>query len=69
MRSSLLCLPPKRIRCLLTATALILRDQEIKEDMIEALKKLRSKLTIGIVGGSDLSKQYEQLGKTGAIEQ
>ena len=33
--------------------------------MIEELKKLRSKIKIGIVGGSDMSKQYEQLGKTG----
>lgn len=37
---------------------------EIKADMIEELKKLRSKIKIGIVGGSDMSKQYEQLGKT-----
>jgi hypothetical protein len=33
--------------------------------MIEELKKLRSKIKIGIVGGSDMAKQYEQLGKTG----
>ena len=39
--------------------------QEIKADMIEELKKLRSKIKIGIVGGSDMAKQYEQLGKTG----
>ena len=36
--------------------------------MIEELKKLRSKIKIGIVGGSDMSKQYEQLGKTGKLE-
>ena len=34
--------------------------------MIDTLKKLRSKVKIGIVGGSDMSKQIEQLGKTGA---
>eukprot|EP01122_Echinamoeba_exundans_P006663 TRINITY_DN1921_c0_g1_i4.p1 TRINITY_DN1921_c0_g1~~TRINITY_DN1921_c0_g1_i4.p1 ORF type:complete len:222 (-),score=60.58 TRINITY_DN1921_c0_g1_i4:66-731(-) len=30
--------------------------------MMETLKKLRTKITIGVVGGSDLEKQKEQLG-------
>merc|ERR1711865_521895 len=32
--------------------------------MVAKLKQLREKITIGIVGGSDLVKQYEQLGET-----
>mmetsp|Transcript_19489 Transcript_19489/g.48557 ORF Transcript_19489/g.48557 Transcript_19489/m.48557 type:complete len:267 (-) Transcript_19489:251-1051(-) len=35
---------------------------EVKEDMMETLKALRKKITVGIVGGSDLPKQEEQLG-------
>jgi len=35
---------------------------EVKEDMMEMLKKLREKIMVGIVGGSDLPKQEEQLG-------
>jgi|Transcript_4231 phosphomannomutase len=35
---------------------------EVKEDMMEVLKTLRKKITVGIVGGSDLPKQEEQLG-------
>lgn len=34
-----------------------------KPEMIEFLSKLRSKVFIGMVGGSDLSKQREQLGE------
>lgn len=30
------------------------------------LKGLRSKITLGVVGGSDFPKQKEQLGETGA---
>ena len=36
---------------------------EVKEDMMEVLKTLRKKITVGIVGGSDLPKQEEQLGE------
>ena len=36
---------------------------EVKEDMMDVLKTLRKKITVGIVGGSDLPKQEEQLGK------
>lgn len=36
---------------------------EVKADMMDTLKSLRRKITVGIVGGSDLSKQEEQLGK------
>lgn len=34
----------------------------ISEEMKQTLEKLRSKVVIGFVGGSDLSKQVEQLG-------
>lgn len=37
---------------------------EISDEMRTTLKKLRSKVVIGFVGGSDLSKQVEQLGAT-----
>ncbi|KAL3905964.1 MAG: hypothetical protein SGARI_004213 [Bacillariaceae sp.] len=36
---------------------------EVKDDMMNVLKKLRKKITVGIVGGSDLPKQEEQLGQ------
>lgn len=36
---------------------------EVKADMMDTLKSLRRKITVGIVGGSDLPKQEEQLGK------
>jgi len=32
------------------------------EEMLSFLKELRGKIMIGMVGGSDLSKQKEQLG-------
>ena len=35
---------------------------EITEPMMEFLKELSRKITVGIVGGSDLPKQEEQLG-------
>ncbi|CAH2350593.1 phosphomannomutase [[Candida] railenensis] len=35
---------------------------EISDEMRQTLKKLREKVVIGFVGGSDLSKQVEQLG-------
>jgi hypothetical protein len=34
--------------------------------MIDELQRLRKEVTIGLVGGSDLNKQLEQLGPTGA---
>ena len=37
----------------------------IEPSMKEALSKLREKVVIGFVGGSDFSKQLEQLGATG----
>ena len=36
---------------------------EVKQDMMDTLKALREKITVGIVGGSDLPKQEEQLGE------
>ncbi|EGV61239.1 Phosphomannomutase 1 [Yamadazyma tenuis] len=37
---------------------------EVSDEMKQTLKKLREKVVIGFVGGSDLSKQVEQLGAT-----
>lgn len=34
--------------------------------MVEFMAKLRERITVGVVGGSDLPKQKEQLGETGA---
>lgn len=34
-------------------------------EMLTRLKKLRESITIGVVGGSDLVKQREQLGEDG----
>ncbi len=39
--------------------------QVISDEMRQTLIKLREKAVIGFVGGSDLSKQLEQLGTTG----
>lgn len=36
---------------------------EAKAEMVDFLQKLRSKVVIGVVGGSDLVKQQEQMGK------
>lgn len=36
---------------------------EITTEMFDCLKELRTKITIGTVGGSDLPKQEEQLGE------
>jgi phosphomannomutase len=35
---------------------------EVEDKMMDVLKALREKITVGIVGGSDLPKQEEQLG-------
>jgi phosphomannomutase len=40
--------------------------QRATPDMLEFLKQLRSRVNIGMVGGSDLVKQQEQLGSDGA---
>ena len=39
--------------------------KHITPNVLEALKALRGKVTIGFVGGSDLSKQKEQIGENG----
>lgn len=39
--------------------------QEVKPEMVEFMAKLRERITIGVVGGSDLPKQKEQLGESG----
>ncbi|KAI9028138.1 eukaryotic phosphomannomutase [Phycomyces nitens] len=35
----------------------------VTQEMLDTLQALRKKVVIGFVGGSDISKQYEQLGK------
>lgn len=39
--------------------------QVVSPEMLALLQKLREKLVIGFVGGSDLVKQQEQLGANG----
>lgn len=41
--------------------------QAVKANMIEELQRLRQKVKVGIVGGSDLNKQVEQLGSNGEV--
>ncbi|RLN02922.1 hypothetical protein BBJ28_00002042 [Nothophytophthora sp. Chile5] len=41
------------------------RRQTATAEMLTRLKKLREQITIGVVGGSDLVKQKEQLGEDG----
>ncbi|WP_411024171.1 hypothetical protein, partial [Salmonella sp. s58408] len=38
--------------------------KEVLPDMVEFMKTLRERITIGVVGGSDLPKQKEQLGES-----
>nr|AIW04131.1 phosphomannomutase [Saccharina japonica]AUN86412.1 phosphomannomutase [Saccharina japonica] len=38
--------------------------KEVLPDMVEFIKTLRERITIGVVGGSDLPKQKEQLGES-----
>jgi phosphomannomutase len=39
--------------------------QFVSDEVMEVLKKLKRKVVIGFVGGSDLRKQNEQLGEKG----
>lgn len=39
--------------------------QRVTPDMAEFLQKLRTRVRVGVVGGSDLSKIKEQLGDDG----
>ena len=39
--------------------------QKVLPDMVEFIAKLRERITVGVVGGSDLPKQMEQLGESG----
>lgn len=41
--------------------------QFISQEMKDCLANLRKKVAIGFVGGSDISKQYEQLGSTSNV--
>lgn len=40
-------------------------EQKVRPDMVEFMAKLRERITVGVVGGSDLPKQKEQLGECG----
>lgn len=40
-------------------------QQDVSQPMLDLLQKLRKKVVIGFVGGSDLKKQQEQLGCMG----
>ncbi|CAN0344641.1 unnamed protein product [Ectocarpus sp. 12 AP-2014] len=42
--------------------------KEVLPDMVEFMANLRKEITIGVVGGSDLPKQKEQLGETAVME-
>jgi phosphomannomutase len=42
--------------------------KEVTADMLEFLQQLRKVVTVGIVGGSDLVKISEQLGKTAVLD-
>jgi hypothetical protein len=39
--------------------------QKIEPEMVEIIAELRKKVTVGIVGGSDMPKQREQMGPKG----
>jgi len=41
--------------------------KDVSPEMLGVLEKLRRKVVIGFVGGSDLVKQQEQLGKAGGV--
>lgn len=41
--------------------------QKITKEMDDFLQKLRQKVKIGVVGGSDLEKVQEQLGNDGEL--
>lgn len=45
---------------------MLVDQQEVLPDMVAFMAKLREHITVGVVGGSDLPKQKEQLGDTGA---
>lgn len=42
--------------------------KEVSADMLQFLQDLRQVVTIGVVGGSDLVKISEQLGKTAVTD-
>jgi hypothetical protein len=43
-----------------------LDEKTVSAEMTARLQQLRQQITIGVVGGSDLVKQKEQLGENGA---
>lgn len=67
---------PRSLLCLLQLTLRAAADnqrtiertnaQDASPVMLARLQQLRKQITTGVVGGSDLVKQKEQLGETGA---
>lgn len=41
--------------------------KDVSPVMVARLQQLRKQITIGVVGGSDLVKQKEQLGESGTL--
>jgi phosphomannomutase len=55
--------PPKRVLALFDVDGTLTPARKrVEADMVAELKRLRAAITIGLVGGSDLVKQVEQLG-------
>ena len=54
----------ERKRVSVTHVSIDFEISQVSEEMSAFIKNLRSKITIGVVGGSDFPKQKEQLGET-----
>ena len=48
--------------------SLLLCSQHVSSDMEQFLQKLRARIRVGVVGGSDLNKIKEQLGEDGETD-
>ena len=46
---------------------LLLFSQHVTQDMEQFLQRLRARVRVGVVGGSDLNKIKEQLGEDGEL--
>lgn len=58
--------PARKVGSLLEGVCLIWNIQQtISAEMRDTLRKLREKVVVGFVGGSDLPKQIEQIGEDG----
>ena len=54
--------------CFLTLMSLLLCSQHVTADMGQFLQRLRARVRVGVVGGSDLDKIKEQLGEDGETD-